>query len=446
MVMIIRVASLVLGGLLIYLSYVDSPILGGELGFGWTQAILLAIGIALMLSCLTKLELNKNILTIFLSIVITLTICELGLRATLASRFNKPYQVDEKYLYKLIPGAVSEYRHLPVNGGEIIYQQVNEHGFRGAKLKHESRAKRVVIYGDSFIHAQFSSLENTFPEQLARSLRDQLNEPFEAINAGIAGYGPDQAYLRMQDELSWLKPDLVIFSIYAGNDYGDLVRNKLFRVIPGGIQANSPTLEPAIARNFELSRHELVIKKILRETHKKTSSVEHLTPPDMDSRFAGLLQEYNEFVTDKDDVVRVLLTDAYNADFSLQRDLPSAAYKTKLMSGVISEAKILTESLSIPMMVLIIPHPIDVSGGNHGSGTVDHQKYPDYDPRILTDGLEHLVSQLDLPYVNLFEPFLEGGVEKLYLKGGDDHWNDEGQKVAAEIVASYLIETNLLNE
>lgn len=34
----------------------------------------------------------------------------------------------------------------------------------------------------------------------------------------------------MEDQIGPLKPDLVIFAIYGGNDFGDLMRNKLYQL------------------------------------------------------------------------------------------------------------------------------------------------------------------------------------------------------------------------
>jgi hypothetical protein len=46
-----------------------------------------------------------------------------------------------------------------------------------------------------------------------------------------------------------------------------------------------------------------------------------------------------------------------------------------------------------------------------------------------------------VPGVDLFEVYrAHGDPLSLYLKGGDDHWNSVGQRIAAEAVAAKIIE------
>jgi hypothetical protein len=166
------------------------------------------------------------------SIFAALVLAELVLRATLSHRYYSAVQLDSRYLYHLVPNARRAYRHAPINGGHEVVYRVNAHGFRGPELaKETSDLTRIVVYGDSFIHAEFTELQETFAKQLEAI--DGENEPeYEVVNAGVAGYGPDQVLRRLEDELGWLKPDLLIVAIFAGNDFGDLVRNKLYRLEP----------------------------------------------------------------------------------------------------------------------------------------------------------------------------------------------------------------------
>src|SRR5262249_28123464 len=40
---------------------------------------------------------------------------------------------------------------------------------------------------------------------------------------------PDQNFLRMAREIDGLEPDIIVFHIFANNDFGDLIRNRFFR-------------------------------------------------------------------------------------------------------------------------------------------------------------------------------------------------------------------------
>jgi hypothetical protein len=43
-----------------------------------------------------------------------------------------------------------------------------------------------------------------------------------------------------------------------------------------------------------------------------------------------------------------------------------------------------------------------------------------------------------IPFVNLYDPFLKNDPETLFVGHGDIHWNEEGQKKAAEWVTAFL--------
>src|SRR6185503_7481910 len=107
---------------------------------------------------------------------------------------------------------------------------VNALGLRGDEPEPTANGRqRIVVYGDSFVEAEFSPLAETFPKRLEARLR-AAGVPLEVLNAGVVGYGPDQVCVRLEKELTQLRPDLLIVALASGNDYGDLVRNKLFRL------------------------------------------------------------------------------------------------------------------------------------------------------------------------------------------------------------------------
>ena len=65
--------------------------------------------------------------------------------------------------------------------------------------------------------------------RIEKKLSDLYRSDIGVINAGIIGFGPDQAMLRMKEDIRVYKPDLVIFHIFADNDFGDVLRNEIVR-------------------------------------------------------------------------------------------------------------------------------------------------------------------------------------------------------------------------
>ena len=152
------------------------------------------------------------------------------------------------------------------------------------------------------------------------------------------------------------------------------------------------------------------------------------------------LDEYQEFVVEADSVVRGIHSDPYSADISLLPHSPSENHKLAKMDAVIERIHSTTNLQNVPLLVLTIPHPIDVMDGRHVSGVVDRVRFPDYQPARLTDSVQAIVERHHIHHVNLFPHFREvADPAELYLRGGDDHWNSEGQRYAADIVAEYLL-------
>jgi len=146
--------------------------------------------------------------------------------------FNKDYG------YALKAGKEYSFKRNKLNGGDIIISHTNKNSFRGAELK-DNPNKRIIVYGDSMIQALFSTLENTFAMKLEKYLSSDGLTDIEVVNAGIMGFGPDQSLIKFKNEADLYHPNLVIFSIFADNDFGDILRNRIFDLDENGELINS---------------------------------------------------------------------------------------------------------------------------------------------------------------------------------------------------------------
>jgi hypothetical protein len=205
-------AAVALGLLLLALEgrLVHGSSLGGSIPW-----MLLGAAVCIGALGLAPLSWNQNALIVLVAVGVLLVIVEFALRATVRSRFETIYQSDDRVLYRQVPGAERHYEYGTV---EIRYK-INSQGFRGDELAPPGELPRVVVYGDSFIQGDMSRTEDTFTEQLRARLTHMEGRSVEVVNAGVAGYGPDQELRRMEDELPVLKPNLVIVALYAGNDF-----------------------------------------------------------------------------------------------------------------------------------------------------------------------------------------------------------------------------------
>jgi lysophospholipase L1-like esterase len=444
-------AGIALG--LVLLAVVDKPALQGGAVFGWFQGALVVAGICFGALCFAPLSWNQNGLTVLISLGMSLVVTEFMLRVMLGPRFLGIYQRDDRVLYRLIPGAERVCVLPPINGGTVIRYRINSQGFRGAELARPGGLTRVIVYGDSFIQGDFSPTEETFTEQLKGRLAAKTGNSVEVVNAGVAGYGPDQELRRMEEELPALKPNLVIVAIYAGNDFGDLLRDKLYRLSSDGTLKDNPSefLDDAILSDMTRSRSEPILRKIVRSARYRlfgspeaafvTGQAARRGRVDADLKQG--IDEYRQYVIEGDNAVHDLYVDPYSADVSLAPTSESARYKIAMMEQIMRRMGETAVTSNAVLLFLLIPSPIDAADV-HESGEVDPAKYPEYKRSTLTDILGQICQRNALRAVNLFDPFWQRRADGLYLKGGDDHWNARGQAYAAEIVSEFISAHSLL--
>jgi hypothetical protein len=452
--LVVRLASLLAAFGFAAWAFADDRFIGGGPGFGSTQAALLLIGVGLAACCMLPLSWNARALALLVSTLLMLFTTEAILQTYFSPVFKSENELDSRLLYRPVPGAVHIGNREAINGGDRITYQINSKGFRGAELE-ENPDFRVVVYGDSFIHGYYSDLPDTFAARLAHYLSERLGRDVEVVNAGVAGYGPDQELGKMERELAGLKPDLVLVAIFTGNDFGDLLRNKLYKVGPdGSLQENDFRIESSLERQMKLGREESILKRLIRDgvyalavrlglRKAPTNEVETMTPLERMEYFRERhVQEYEEYIVRGDGVLRDLAWDSYDADVSLTPKSDAARYKIQLMDLVIGRMQELCAGLSVPLVLIPIPHPVDVGG--HATGEVDRQKYPDYRPRGLVGIIEEIAERRGIPSVDLYTPFQSRGSEAIYFRGFDDHWSDPGQDVGAAVVSDALVAEGLL--
>jgi hypothetical protein len=388
-----------------------------------------------------------------LSSLLVLAAAEGGLRLFLAPRFTTIYRIDERYLHALIPGRSKIFRHLEVNGGRSILVRINASGFRGEPLLPAGSATRVVVYGDSIVEAEYSALEETFPERLESALAARLRRRVEAVNAGVVGYGPDQVSLRMDDEIDRLRPDLVLVVIFADNDFGDLLRNKLFR--PGGsgaLRRERPLISLALREEFARADQPLMLGRLLTRSlwWSDERRIDPLAGIDASIREAermriwldGCLADYEEYLA-AGDVVTNLMMDFYDADMSLTPSSRSASLKRDLMRGVLARMAATAAAHAVPLALVIVPSARDACPA-YDYGRADRAAWPAWSPSAMTDDLRRMAGSAAIPAVSLLEPFVQRGGCGLYFRGGEDHWNDAGQALAGDLVAEWLISSDTL--
>jgi hypothetical protein len=370
--------------------------------------------------------------------------------------YKTVYALDKHRLHRFQPDAWKIYTHNASNGGARVTVKINSLGYRGTELSDAPERSRIVVYGDSFIAAEYSALADTYVQQLANMLYT-TGPPVEVINAGVTAYGPDQTSLYMQQSLAGLQADLVVVSIYAGNDFGDLMRNKLFKLSDdGNLQENDWWIAPALRERFARAESlfadsDLLNRSMLVRVSKKLywALQERASQPGDDGKaryIDGALsvrqREYEQFINKGNSIVENLFGDGYDADISMEPESASTGYKVRLMEQVMLRIRDIANSEGIPLLFLFVPSPIDACEGYDYQ--VDAAARPAYRRTALTDRLQVIALRNNLSYVNLFENFHGSGCKSLYYGAGNNHWNERGQALASSVTAAYIKRNRML--
>ena len=361
------------------------------------------------------------------------------------------YVLDERTIYRFAPDTWTRFRRERTLGEDGFLIQSNSLGYRGPEPDLAPGRERIAVYGDSFIHAGFSPLEETFVQRLEDALRRRGRE-VQVLNAGTNGYGPDQSSRRIEEELERIRPDLLVLAVYAGNDFGDLLRNKIYRLEDGALVENEFVLHHKTRELFEakarlfagdglLDRSALLrtLKRLYfswRETQARSPEdrPEQLESDALQRQLNARRREYRRYVLQGDNRVKIT-PDSYDADVALEPRSDSARYRIGLMEAVIERVHGFLQQHGVGLVLLVIPAPTDVCDGRAG---MEPARFPDYAPSGPSDVLAGFARGRGIPYLDLFPVYRGPECRMHYFRHSDNHWNGSGQALAAERMADLL--------
>ena len=124
--------------------------------------------------------------------------------------------VDPQAVWRIRPHIDVTWR----NDEYVEHTRTNALGMRGPEPAAERAQARILAVGDSFTFGVGVNDDESYPAVLAQMLHERGVEA-EVLNAGVPGYGFDQA---QRAALSWsaaLRPDLVLVGVHCTDLSGD---------------------------------------------------------------------------------------------------------------------------------------------------------------------------------------------------------------------------------
>ena len=203
--------------------------------FGW---VILATYVAIWASVIVCARERK--LALFRGIMVTTTIAgivgilELGAVLRLVdwqlvmeriagdgTNYMWSYRLDPKLCFRRLPNQhwsgrppsdIEQGSLMPASIGEPIAFTYDSRGYRNAtELDHAD----VVLIGDSYVEGWYVSDDQT----VATRLQSYIRRP--VANLGVAGYGSKQELIVLRGDAADLKPKVVVWFFFEGNDLYD---------------------------------------------------------------------------------------------------------------------------------------------------------------------------------------------------------------------------------
>lgn len=207
----------------------------------------------------------RRLLLFLLVFAVWFAIFEAGLRqwgsSEAAPAFQGLFTGDPVIGYRLQPGARTRFA-TPEFVTDI---SINSSGVRddeeiGPKRQGETR---IAILGDSLVLSVQVPLEQTFAKRLERLLNEQSiaaggSKRYRVINAGVQGYGPVEELLFFRRVVRDLEPDVVLLSIFVGNDAEEALTSRHLLDTDRGV--TTTVRESLVARARRMVRRSMVLQ------------------------------------------------------------------------------------------------------------------------------------------------------------------------------------------
>ena len=355
---------------------------------------------------------------------------------------NLAFQYHSEYLIDLKPSVQKQYP------GCIVEWQTNKDGFRGHDLVPQPKL-RVMVYGDSNILARFSTLEASFAGRLEQYLKQMGKDEVEVINAGVVGFGPDQSLIKLTTGIDRYRPHIIVFHVFADNDFGDMIRNRLFELDGDGELIETDfkrTVDPSIKR----SGSRLLVVRAAAAAFIRLGLIQ--APKDPIVSDASVWTNAR-FIKTQIDIIRQEFevykrgeakqfshfADHYDIDIALHPETESATIKIALMEALLKRVSTIAARNNTKLVVLIQPSSRDLT--RNSQPNYEHfSQYPNYRRDRLTSIVDDICKRHHIPRINLFPLFMENNPTSLYFERDNNHWNDKGQDLAAYETARFIFQ------
>ena len=301
----------------------------------------------------------------------------------------------------------------------------NQLGFHDVEhLPGPSDKRRVLLLGDSYVEAVSMTIPDTVGQRLEAELTSRSGIEYEVISMGHGNLGQDAQYRWLKKSGEVYEPAIVVTLFMTLNDLIDdsraLKRHRavndrgLFRRRPGWINLGFDQAPALWFENSELNRFISFRLSLVSSLNRKSDE-------------EGLMIPFTYYVFGKD------YDEGWEQAWELKRTILEKTRDVAIGNG----SRYLVVSASTPQGVY----------GRDGGLEILQGVYPDmreleWDLDKPDRRLSEICGDLGVPILllePLFRETLEATGKRLHWKF-DGHWNADGNRLAASLIADFILE------
>jgi len=399
----------------------------------------------------------SNIVLMVLSILLTLCLAEFAARHLL----NPPYGDD----YFEFNGTLAEcdrmlgWRNksntvkIDETEGYVHQVVINSAGMHDREhfLKKDKDVFRILVLGDSFVEAK-QVAERESSHAVIESVLNALSDSpirYEVISAGVYMWGTEQELMYFRTAGQFYTPDLVLVFWYA-NDLADVLPDNLRAC--SGIACSAPYFAVCNGRFdtepwFSVPGISPTMGKCSTAKKTLTSSLNYLY------HHSHLYQQLAPLLLKRQSAVK--LASKYSPWLENNHD-EILEYAYQVTDGILTTLASEANQVGAKTAVIIVPpkdlvyYEVPYREQREMIEQIEIQ-YPDFRERlnhrlcnqkITTLMMAKSITVLDLQPA--FVKHLQTGGDALYWDR-NNHWNVRGNKMAAELIAKWLLDNQLVH-
>lgn len=381
---------------------------------------------------------GKKVMLATLSLAIFLGGTEAGIRAFSRYSYQMQYYTRNPYEHQFLDNVYSWEALRPIMqcplppGKELNGFVINSRGFYSPEYAYAKKpgVRRIVLLGDSYA-AGVIGYRNTFIRLLERHLNEtDSGHTYEIVNLGYPCIGTSVELKILELEGLKYHPDLIIESVFVGNDEFDAVYNRTMEE-----KSRNITIAPYPELYYRSKFLTLIWRLMAQKKEKK--GIAHIE--NTNGKVLGVYTGKNigdESIPSFSDAeftdIYARWLDIMNPESDLQATIPS-------MASDIAEMKKLSERSGAGFVVLLFPAEFqvnrtllkEVSDASHrdiGSFEIDLPQTK------LRSGLE----RNKISYIDYYPYLLADASSSSYFLPRDTHLNSAGNEAAERILFPWV--------